>query len=98
MSENHSPPYRPRFYGFVLLMASIAYFILSALLIRVHGEKSALARSVGRDGKGMVSTAIYVIAIPLASCSGGLAFALYCVVAAIWIVPDRRIEREALSK
>jgi len=84
-------------YGFVLLMASIAYFILSRLLIRVHGEKSTLARSVGRDRKGMISTAIYVVAIPLAFVQWWIAFGPYCVVAAIWIVPDRRIERGAAS-
>jgi len=64
----------------------------------VHGAKSALARSVGRDVKGMISTAIYVVAIPLAFVQWWLAFALYCVVAAIWIVPDRRIERGTVSK
>ena len=98
MSENHFAAVPTALYGFVLFMASIAYFMLSRLLIHVHGEKSTLGRSVGRDRKGMVSTAIYVIAIPLAFVQWWIAFGLYCVVAAIWIVPDRRIEREGLSK
>jgi uncharacterized membrane protein len=93
MSENHFEAVPTALYGFVLLMASIAYYILSQALIRVHGEKSVLARSVGRDRKGMVSTAIYVVAVPLAFVQWWLAFALYCVVAALWLVPDRRIEK-----
>ena len=81
-----------------VVLAYVLSYILSQSLIRVHGAKSALARSVGRDFKGMISTAIYVVAIPLAFVQWWLAFALYCVVAAIWIVPDRRIERGAVSK
>jgi uncharacterized membrane protein len=93
MSENHFAPVPTALYGVVLLMASIAYYILSRSLIAVHGRKSALGRSVGRDVKGMVSTGIYVAAIPLAFVRWWLAFALYVVVAAMWLVPDRRIER-----
>src|SRR5258706_13398298 len=98
MSENHFAAVPTALYGFVLFMASIAYYILSQSLIRVHGAKSTLGRSIGRDVKGMISTAIYVVAIPLAFVQWWIAFGLYCVVAAIWIVPDRRIEREAVSK
>jgi len=97
MSENHFAAVPTALYGFVLFMASIAYYILSQSLIRVHGAKSTLARSVGRDRKGMISTAIYVVAIPLAFVQWWIAFGLYCVVAAMWIVPDRRIERGAVS-
>jgi len=93
MSENHFAAVPTALYGFVLLMASIAYFILSQCLIAVHGKRSQLGRSVGRDRKGMISTAIYVIAIPLAFVHWTIAFGLYLVVAAIWLVPDRRIEQ-----
>jgi uncharacterized membrane protein len=94
MSENHFESVPTALYGGVLLMSGIAYYILSQILIRVHGKRSMLGRSVGRDVKGMISTGIYVIAIPLAFVRWWLAFALYCVVAAIWFVPDRRIERK----
>jgi uncharacterized membrane protein len=93
MSENHFAAVPTAVYGFVLLMAGIAYYILAQLLIRIHGEKSKLARSIGRDRKGQVSTAIYLVAIPLAFVHWAIAFALYTLVAAMWIVPDRRIER-----
>jgi uncharacterized membrane protein len=93
MSENHFAAVPTALYGGVLLMSSIAYYFLSQMLIRVHGKKSTLARSVGSDVKGMISTGIYVVAIPLAFVQWWLAFALYVVVAAIWFIPDRRIER-----
>ncbi len=93
MSENHFAAVPTALYGVVLFMASIAYYILSRCLIAVHGESSLLGRSVGADMKGKISSAIYFVAIPLAFVQSWIAFALYCVVAAIWIVPDRRIER-----
>ncbi len=93
MSENHYDAVPMALYGFVLLMASIAYFILSRCLIAVHGKTSQLARSVGDDRKGMLSTAIYLVAVPVSFLHSGIAFGLYSIVALIWIVPDRRIER-----
>jgi uncharacterized membrane protein len=93
MSENHFAAVPTALYGFVLLMASIAYFILSRCLIAVHGRGSQLERSVGRDRKGMVSTAIYLAAVPLSFVHWAIAFGLYTIVAMIWIVPDRRIEK-----
>jgi uncharacterized membrane protein len=83
----------PSLYGFLLLMCAIAYTILSRALIARHGPDSALARAVGRDGKGLASLAIYCCALPLAFVSPRLASALYVVVATLWLVPDRRIER-----
>ncbi len=74
-------------------MCAIAYTILSRALIARHGPDSALARAVGRDGKGLVSLAIYACAVPLAFFNALLSAALYVIVAAIWLVPDRRIER-----
>jgi uncharacterized membrane protein len=98
MSENHFAAVPTALYGGVLLMASIAYYFLSQMLIRVHGKKSTLARSVGSDVKGMISTGIYIVAIPLAFVQWWLAFALYTLVAAIWFIPDRRIERKGPEK
>jgi uncharacterized membrane protein len=95
MSENHFASVPTALYGGVLLMASIAYYILSRCLIAVHGQSSTIARSVGSDRKGMISTAIYLVAVPLAFVEWWIAFALYVVVAAIWVVPDRRIEHRA---
>ena len=81
-------------YGFNLLMAGIAYFILTQALIRLHGPDSALARSIGRDFKGKVSIIVYAVAIPLAFVQPWIACAGYVAVAVTWLIPDRRIERK----
>ncbi len=93
MGENHFAPGAVALYGVVLLFASIAYFILSRALISLHGRDSVLATAVGRDFKGLISTVIYLVAIPLALVKWWLACTLYVLVAIIWLVPDRRIER-----
>jgi uncharacterized membrane protein len=80
-------------YGAVMFFSSIAYFILSQSLIALHGKDSALATALGRDFKGKISVVIYIAAIPLAFFRPVLACVLYIVVAVMWLVPDRRIER-----
>lgn len=80
-------------YGLILLLAAIAYFLLSRTLIGLHGEDSALAQAIGKDQKGKISILMYGAAlgvslfVPLISC------AIYVLVAIMWIVPDQRIER-----
>ena len=93
MSENHFAPLPTSLYGFVLIMCGTAYYFLSRCLIFIHGKTSTLARSVGSDRKGLISLVIYAVAIPLAFVQPWIAFAMYCGVAAIWFVPDRRIEQ-----
>jgi uncharacterized membrane protein len=94
MSENHFAAVPVALYGAVLLGAAIAYYILAHCLIAAHGKQSLLARSFGDDFKGRISIVIYVVAIPLAFVRGWLACALYVAVAAMWLVPDRRIEKK----
>jgi uncharacterized membrane protein len=81
------------FYGVVFLLAAVAYTILYKTLVAAQGEHSRLAIAIGKDLKGKVSILLYAIAIPLAFVRTWLAFALYVVVALIWFVPDRRIEK-----
>jgi len=80
-------------YGVVLLMAAVAYFILTRALLALHAPGSALARALGRDVKGKMSLAMYTVAIALATWLPWAAGVLYVVVAVIWLAPDRRIER-----
>ncbi|MGF7078419.1 TMEM175 family protein [Mucilaginibacter sp. UYCu711] len=80
-------------YGFVLLMNAIAYSILMVLLVKHEGEKSLLADAVGGDWKGKISIACYFSAIALAWISTYLSLALYILVACMWFIPDRRIEK-----
>ncbi len=93
MGENHFATWPVSLYGAVLLLAAIAYTILTRALISVHGHNAILASAVGRDFKGKISLAIYAAAIPLAFVSSWLAFSLYVLVAIMWLVPDQRIEK-----
>ena len=93
MGENHFPALPVACYGVVLIGAAIAYTILSRALIIKHGKDSALARAIGRDGKGRLSLLLYAVAIPLAFVHVAIAGTLYVSVALIWLVPDLRIER-----
>ena len=93
MGENHFAPFPVAAYGVVLLAASIAYFILTRVLIALEGKDSDLAHAVGRDRKGSISTVLYITALPLAFVNVWLSCGIYATVAAIWLVPDRRIER-----
>ncbi len=79
-------------YGGLLLLAAIAYYILTRSLISLHGRESVLAAAVGRDLKGLTSILIYASAIPLAFLRPAYACGLYVLVAVMWLVPDRRIE------
>jgi uncharacterized membrane protein len=85
-------------YGAVLLFAGVAYTILVRTLVGLHGRGSLLARAVGADFKGNISLVIYIAAIALAFVQPWCSCALYVVVAIIWLVPDRRIERILTSK
>ena len=93
MGENYFAAWPVALYGVVMLMAAIAYTLLAGALVRRHGHESALARALGRDRKGKISLGAYVLAIPSAFLSPWLALTLYFAVAAMWLIPDRRIER-----
>ena len=81
------------FYGLVLLMSGVAYFILARALIARHGSDSPLAQAIGSDLKGVVSLVLYSIAIGSAFFMPVVSIALYVAVAVMWLVPDRRIEK-----
>jgi uncharacterized membrane protein len=92
MGENHFETLPVALYGGVLFMCGIAYYILSRALVAHHGRESTLAVALGKDRKGIASLLLYVVAIALAPLSAPAAFAVYVLVAALWLVPDRRIE------
>jgi uncharacterized membrane protein len=92
MGENHFAPAPSALYGFVLLMAAIAYWILQQTIIASDGPNSVLKRAVGRDWKGKMSPAVYLVAMIASLRASWIAQALYVLIALIWLVPDRRIE------
>ncbi len=92
MGENHFAAIPTAAYGIVMLGSGIAYWILQRTIIRSQGPDSALAKLIGRDLKGKMSPLLYSVAIGAAFIHPALAGFLYVVVAAIWLLPDRRIE------
>jgi uncharacterized membrane protein len=93
MGENHFAPLPTALYGAVLLMAAVAYLILQRFIIAAEGEQSKLRQAVGRDWKGKVSLFAYVAGIGASLLWPWLSQALYVLVALLWMIPDRRIER-----
>ena len=98
MGENSFESMPAALYGAVLLMSAIAYWILQSSILKDQGPDSLLATAVGRDTKGKASMALYVVAIGLAFVQPWLAGLLYVVVAFIWLLPDRRIERALANR
>jgi uncharacterized membrane protein len=98
MGENHFAVLPTALYGVVLFMAAIAYWILQQAIIARHGGESVLAKAVGGDFKGKISPMLYVIAIIAAFFAPWVAGAIYILVAALWLVPDRRIERALAAR
>jgi len=94
MGENHFAPLPTAVYGCVLLLSSVAYYVLVRAIVRAEGPLSKVAVAVGADFKGKLSGALYAIAIPLALVQRWLALGVYVLVALIWLVPDRRMVAE----
>jgi uncharacterized membrane protein len=97
MGENHFAPAPVALYGFVLLMAAIAYTIMVRAALRIEGPDSTLARAIGRDRKGNLSMALYVIGIVASFFQVWIAGSAFVAVALIWLIPDQRIERVLTS-
>jgi uncharacterized membrane protein len=93
MGENHFSAAPSAIYGFILLMAAVAYWLLQQAIVGVQGRESLLALAVGNDFKGKISPVLYIAAIPAAFISTWISGGIYVFVALMWLVPDRRIER-----
>ena len=93
MGENFLAPVPTAVYGAILLMPAIAYYLLQKAIMRNQGRNSVLANALGSDIKGKVSPILYVMGIVLAFVSPRLSVAMYVLVAVMWLIPDRRIER-----
>src|SRR5262249_28150193 len=98
VGENPEAPVPTALYGTVFLMAGVAWLLLQATLVKRDGPDSMLRRAIGRDIKGKLSAALYASAVALAFFRTWMADALYGLVALIWLIPDRRIERTMHSE
>jgi uncharacterized membrane protein len=92
--ENHFEALPTALYGVNLLLAAFAFLLMQRAIMAADGPESPLARAVGPDRKGLVSRIIYAVAIPAAFLKPWISWALYVAVAALWLAPDPRIERE----
>lgn len=93
MGETHFASWPVAAYGVDLFMAAIAYTFLTRALIKCHGANATLAQAIGGDRKGYLSLALYATAIPLSFWNPWAGFGIYVAVAALWFLPDRRIEK-----
>lgn len=93
MGENNFAATPVALYGADLLLAAIAYYILQTLILKAHGEDSLLAKAIGSDFKGKVSPVLYIIAILSSFINSWIAGVIYILVALMWLIPDRRIEK-----
>jgi len=93
IGEHHFASFPMMLYGIVLLMNAFAYFILQRLILIDHGKDSALSNAIGKDYKGKLSVVLYLIAVFLTKYSVEISGAIYILVALIWLIPDKRIER-----
>jgi uncharacterized membrane protein len=93
MSEHRFPPVPTAFYGIVLLAAAIAFLVLQRALLHAEGDESQLRVAIGSDLKGKISPVLYCLGIALTFANRWIGLAIYVAVALIWLVPDRRVER-----
>jgi uncharacterized membrane protein len=98
MGENHLASTPTAAYGVVLLMAAMAYWILQRAIIAQQGRQSLLATAIGRDWKGKISPALYLAAVLLSFVNPWIASGIYVLVATLWLIPDRRIERVLVNR
>jgi uncharacterized membrane protein len=94
MGENHFAQTFVFLYGFVMMMSGVAYGILVYILVRHHGRESAIGIALGKDYKGKLSVLLYVLALGLSFLNPAIAIVIYVCVAAMWFIPDRRIEKK----
>ncbi|PXY39801.1 hypothetical protein DMB65_16160 [Flavobacterium cheongpyeongense] len=85
-------------YGLVLFLSAIAYFILQNVIISSEGENSALAKAIKKDLKGRISTVLYIVGIVFSFYNEWISGAAYLIVAFLWLIPDKRIEKVFAAK
>jgi uncharacterized membrane protein len=85
-------------YIVVQLLCATSYFVMTRAILRIHAPDSPLAVAMGRDNKGKLSLALYLVALPLAFVSPWIGIALIIAVAVIWLIPDNRVVRALKSE
>lgn len=92
MGENHFSTWPVALYGVVSFLAGLAYYFLARSLVTIHGKESVLGIAIGRDWKGRISVLVYAAGIGFCFVNPWVGLAMYMFVAAMWFIPDKRIE------
>ena len=90
--ESHFSKYPMMFYGGVLLMAAISYYILQINILSQLEKDSKIIKAFGKDIKGKISPILYLIGIPMSIINTWVAMLIFTIVALLWLIPDKRIE------
>ena len=98
MGENHFSQWTVTIYGVILMMAGIAYYLLGRALIQLHGKNSTIGKAFGKDRKGIMSVVYYILGIALSFLNPLIGVSFYALVAAIWFIPDKRIESKLIKE
>jgi uncharacterized membrane protein len=93
MGESYFAKWPVFVFGLVLLLAALSYTLLARTIIAAEGKDGVLAKAVGKDLKGKISVGSYLASLPLAFFNPWISCAIFVVVALMWFIPDRRIER-----
>jgi uncharacterized membrane protein len=86
------------FYGAILLMCAIAFYVMERVIVRAQGVDSPLKGAIGHDLKAQLSPVLYLSGALLAFVMPAISYALYAFVAAMWLIPDRRVEKAMAGK
>ncbi len=98
IGEHHFASFPMMLYGIILLMNGIAFNVLQYYIIQSHGKDSDLAKAVGKDYKGKLSVILYIIAVVLTKYNVVISGVIYILVALLWLIPDKRIEKTLKEK
>ena len=94
MGENNFSTWPVALYGVILFFAAVAYFVLARSLVKIHGKDSVLGIAIGKDWKGRISLIVYATGVAMSFVYPWLGVSMYVLVGAMWLIPDKRIERK----
>ncbi|MDH0674749.1 TMEM175 family protein [Empedobacter sp. GD03861] len=93
MGENYDSTFPVAFYGFVLFMSSVAFMIIEKIAIKQEGKESVIGKSVSRSFKEISSSIGYLAGIGISFVKPEIGIVIYALIALLWLIPDRRIEK-----
>lgn len=96
MGENHFQAVTVPLYGVILLGCAFSYYLLTLSLLKNHSSESTIHLAIGNKLKERVSLILYVAGFVISFWFPQAAFGIFTIVALVWLVPDKRIEKQLL--